>query len=176
MTHEEGDGAVPCPHCATTDNAPVAEARTDKRGYRVGLPNKLAPAPDHDAVVDGCAHFAEGLVLAGLAGFAADHFADKWGLPRSEVIGGIVAALMVVGLIFFLRSENRDARRVRAGRDRAAELTGDARYCFPCGGVFHPSGTPWQGLVTPDQYRRHVWTGAGYGDLLDGKGQAAPMP
>ncbi|GAA4930598.1 hypothetical protein GCM10023237_60790 [Streptomyces coeruleoprunus] len=145
----------------------MAEARSDGRGRRDDLATRLAPAPEHSG--DGCVHFVEGMVIAFVAGAAGKYFADDRGLPWLTAVGAVVAVLIVVGTIALLRSETRDARRVRAGAPQAAALTAGARYCYTCRGVFHSSGGPWQGLLTPEQFRRHVWTAAGYGDLLDAK-------
>ncbi|MGV9697100.1 hypothetical protein ACWDTR_15270 [Streptomyces sp. NPDC003470] len=174
MTNGEVHGPAVCPGCRTQDTAPVAEARTGKRGRRDDLASRLAPAPEHTG--NGCMHFAEGLLIAFLAGAAGAHFAGKWGLPWLTVVGGVAAVLIFVATVAIVRTEHGDAQRVRAGESRAAALTAEARYCYTCQGVFQPSGTPWQGVLTPERFRHHVWTQAGYGDQLDGKAKAAELP
>ncbi|GAA2277178.1 hypothetical protein GCM10010234_11500 [Streptomyces hawaiiensis] len=32
--------------------------------------------------------------------------------------------------------------------------------------MFCPGGAPWQGALTPEQFKKLVWTEAGYGDQL----------
>ncbi|MGV9289083.1 hypothetical protein [Streptomyces sp. NPDC003719] len=157
MTNGEVHGPAVCPGCRTQDTALVAEARTGKRGRRDDLGSRLAPAPEHTG--NGCMHFA-----------------GKWGLPWLTVVGGVAAVLIFVATVAVVRTEHGDAQRVRAGESRAAALTAEARYCYTCQGVFQPSGTPWQGVLTPERFRHHVWTQAGYGDQLDGKAKAAELP
>jgi hypothetical protein len=42
--------------------------------------------------------------------------------------------------------------------------------------VFFPSGTPWPHPLTPEQFRKYVWTEAGYGEQLDKKAKDASLP
>ncbi|MEU9113592.1 hypothetical protein AB0D04_17860 [Streptomyces sp. NPDC048483] len=174
MTNGEANGPVTCPGCQTRENVSVAEARTDKRGRREDLTTRLASAPNHTG--DGCIHFCEGIVLAFVAGAAGKYFADERHLPWLTAVGAVVAVLIVVATIAIVRGETRDARRVRAGASRADALTAEARYCSTCQGVFYPSGHPWPGIVTPEHFRHHVWTAAGYGDQLDPKAKATELP
>jgi hypothetical protein len=121
-------------------------------------------------------HFGEGIVLAVMAGAAGKYFADDRDLPWLTAVGAVIGVLIVVATIVIVRDETRDARRVRAGASQAAALTAEARYCYTCQGVFYPSGHPWPGIVTPEHFRRHVWTAAGYGDQLDAEAKTTELP
>ncbi|GAB2592941.1 hypothetical protein GCM10027168_27350 [Streptomyces capparidis] len=171
MTNGDANGPVACPGCRTWENVPVAEARRDKRGRRDKLETRLASAPEDTGL--GLMHFCEGMVFAVMAGAGGKYLADDRDLPWLTAVGVFVGVLIAVATVAIVRGEARDARRVRAGAAQAAALTAQARYCCTCRGVFHPSGHPWPGVVTPEQYRHHVWTAAGYGDRLDGEAKAA---
>ncbi|MGI5447195.1 hypothetical protein ACQEVM_15720 [Streptomyces sp. CA-243310] len=174
MTREESNKPAPCPGCGTSEHVPVERARTDRSGRREDLATRLASGPDHTG--GGCTHLAEGIVIAGMAAAAGAYAADDRNLPWLTAVGAVAAVLILVATIAIVRGENRDARRVLAGAAWAAELTGDARYCPGCRGVFSASGSPWSQPVSPERFRLHVWTAAGYGDLLDAKAKAGEPP
>ncbi|MFF8837636.1 hypothetical protein [Streptomyces sp. NPDC015130] len=87
----------------------------------------------------GCMHFAEGTVIALMAGAAGKYYADDRGWPWLTAIGAVVAVLLFVGTIAIVRSENRDARKARAAVDRAAAAgTVPTYYCTACGEASSP--------------------------------------
>ncbi|MER6048577.1 hypothetical protein ABT168_14145 [Streptomyces sp. NPDC001793] len=90
-----------------------------------------------------------------MAGLAGKYFADERDLPWLTAVGAVVAALILVATIAIVRGEARDARRAQDGAARAAALTAEARFCYPCQGVFYPSGHPSPEVVTPEQFRWH---------------------
>ncbi|MFG2334260.1 hypothetical protein ACGFMM_32305 [Streptomyces sp. NPDC048604] len=84
-------------------------------------------------------HFAEGTVIAFVAGAAGKYYADERGWPWLTAVGAVVAVLLFVGTIAIVRSENRDARKARAAVDRAAEAgTAATHYCAACGEASSP--------------------------------------
>lgn len=101
-----------CPRCGTAGTVAVADA-TDG---------------------SGCVHFAEGTVIALMAGAAGKYYADDRGLPWLTAVGAAVAVLLFVGTIAVVRGESRDTRRARAAVDRAlAAGTAATHYCATCG-------------------------------------------
>lgn len=170
MTNGELNGPVACPGCRGWENVPVAAARVDERGRREKLPHRLAIAPA--ASGDWWIHLIEGLLLAFVAGAAGAYYAEERDLPWLTAAGGVAAVLVAAATIAIIRGEILEERRVRNGRPRANTLSAGARYCYPCRGVFYP-GSPWPGVLTPEQFRHHVWTGAGYGEQLDSEAKRA---
>ncbi|MFH8618901.1 hypothetical protein ACH4E8_28080 [Streptomyces sp. NPDC017979] len=83
---------------------------------------------------NGCAHFAEGTLIAFIAGAAGLHYSEERGWPWLAPVGAVAAVLLFVGTIAIVRSENRNARRARAAVDRAAATgTVATHYCTACG-------------------------------------------
>ncbi|QNP67779.1 hypothetical protein [Streptomyces genisteinicus] len=79
-------------------------------------------------------HFAEGTVIAAMAGAAGTYYADDRGWPWLTAVGAVVAVLVFAGTIAVVRSGNRDARKARAAVDRAtAAGTAATHYCAACG-------------------------------------------
>ena len=114
------NGPVVCPRCGAADTVAVANATEGS----------------------GCMHFAEGTVIALMAGAAGKYYADDRGWPWLAAVGAVAAVLLFVGTIAVIRSENRDARRARAAVDRAAAAgTVATHYCATCGEASSP-GTP----------------------------------
>ncbi|MGV4928224.1 hypothetical protein K2224_37905 (plasmid) [Streptomyces sp. BHT-5-2] len=153
MRNEEVNGPVACPGCRTWENVPVAEARTDRGERREDLTTKPVSVPKDAG--NGCMHVVEGLVLALVAGLAGKYFADERDLPWLTAVGVVVAALILVATIAIVRGETRDARRAQDGAVRAAALAAEARFCYPCQGVFYPSGHPSPEVVTPERFRQY---------------------
>ncbi|MFF7727162.1 hypothetical protein [Streptomyces sp. NPDC008001] len=147
----------------------MTEARTGEQGRRGDLMSGLASPSAHTGL--SWMHVAEGVLLAVTAASAGKYFADDRGLPWLTPVGAVAAVLILVATIAIVRGEAREARRMRSRAAEVAALTAEARYCQTCRGVFHPSGIAWSGLATPEQFRRHIWTAAGYGDLLDPGGR-----
>ncbi|MGW5002756.1 hypothetical protein ACWEP8_34445 [Streptomyces hydrogenans] len=120
MTNKVDGGSTACPRCGAADAVPVADA-TDG---------------------NGCVHFAEGTVIALMAGAAGTYYADERDLPWLTAVGVVVAVLLLVGTIAVVRSENRDARRARSAVDRAAAAgVAATHYCAACGEA-SSTGTP----------------------------------
>ncbi|MFD0141495.1 MULTISPECIES: hypothetical protein [unclassified Streptomyces] len=122
MTNEVDSGtaneSVVCPRCGATGTVAVADATE----------------------TSGCMHFAEGTVIALMAGAAGKYYADDRGWPWLAAVGAVVAVLLFVGTIAVVRSENRDARRARAAVDRAAAAgTVASHYCPTCGEASSPA-------------------------------------
>ncbi|MGW1216250.1 hypothetical protein ACWD5F_42125 [Streptomyces sp. NPDC002499] len=154
---------VVCPGCGGAETRTVEQARLGKGALRDDLYGRLAPGPDKSG--DGLLHFAEGMVLTGL-GVALAYT----GVQQAEglyTIGGVLLALVCfVGTIAVVRSDGREKAAAEAGAPRARQLWHPARYCDGCNSVFCPGGTPWQGMLTPEQFKKLVWTEAGYADQL----------
>ncbi|GGS16032.1 hypothetical protein GCM10010252_64390 [Streptomyces aureoverticillatus] len=141
----------------------VREAVGGKGALRKELPSRLAKGPEKGG--DGCLHFAEGMVLVGLALAWAYMGADQ-GKPL-YVGGGIgLAVLLFVATLVVVRGDAREKAAERAGSGRADACWLPAHYCRGCESVFCPQGAPWQGLLTPEQFKKLVWSEAGYADQL----------
>ncbi|MFF8409311.1 hypothetical protein [Streptomyces omiyaensis] len=111
------NGPVACTRCGAADTTAAAEATEGS----------------------GCVHFAEGTVLALMAGAAGTYYADERDLPWLTAVGAVVALLLLAGTVAVVRSENRDARRARAAVARAAAAgTAATRYCAACGEASSP--------------------------------------
>ncbi|MGW7271849.1 hypothetical protein ACWGH5_15120 [Streptomyces sp. NPDC054864] len=65
-----------------------------------------------------------------------------------------------------MRIDAREKAAEEAGAARADELWRPAHFCSGCSSVFCPDGTPWQGVLTTEQFKKFVWTQAGYADQL----------
>ncbi|MFE7172423.1 hypothetical protein [Streptomyces sp. NPDC057616] len=142
---------------------------------REGLYGRLAPGPDKSG--DGLMYFAEGMVLTGI-GIALAYT----GVQQHKTLylaGGVLFALVCfAGTIAVVRGDSREKAAAEAGASRAERLWRPALYCYACAGVFCPAGTPWQGFLTPEQFKKLVWTEAGYADQLEAgdKAREADVP
>ncbi|MEU3889828.1 MrpF/PhaF family protein [Streptomyces sp. NPDC029041] len=105
-------------------------------------------------------HIAEGMVLTGM-GIALAHVGVHQDKPLYLVGGAAFALLCFVGTIVVARSDGREKAAAEAGAQRAERLWRPAHYCPDCSSVFCPGGTPWQGALTPEQFKKLVWTEAG---------------
>ncbi|MFD9070641.1 hypothetical protein [Streptomyces lasiicapitis] len=141
----------------------MREAIHGKGAFRKELPTRLAKGPDKDW--DGFLHFAEGIVLVGLALGWAYMGVDQ---EKPLYIGGglVLAVALLVGTLFVVRDDAREKAVERAGLPRADYFWLPARYCGGCESVFCPQGEPWRGVLTPEQFKRLVWSEAGYADQL----------
>jgi hypothetical protein len=123
------------------------------------LNSRLAPGPEKSG--DGCLHFVEGMVITGI-GVALAYT----GLDQDKTlytVGGVALAVVAfIGTLFVVRDDSREKSAETAGESRAARVWDPARYCDGCETVFCPGGTPWQGSLTPEQFKNLVWTEAGY--------------
>lgn len=176
MTNERGGHTeAVCPGCGGTDVRSVEEATVGKGALREGLAGRLAKGPDKGG--DGCLHFVEGMVITGI-GIALAVFGVQQHKPLYTAGGIGMALVMFVGTLVVVRSDGREKAAEQAGAERADRLWQPARYCYGCTSVFCPGGAPWQGVLTPEQFKKLVWTQAGYEDQLDGgdKASAAEVP
>lgn len=165
-----------CPGCGGAATArTVPEACADPASVREGLADRLAGQPEAASRGDSYLHLAEGLLLTGVcAGLAYSGVQnDK---PLYTIGGSLLTVLLLVGTILVIRGERRERRVVAAGKERAEELWRSASYCSACAAVFFPGGAPWQGLLTPEQFKKFVWTNAGYEKQLDDKLKEVPLP
>lgn len=173
-TDETAAPVVPvCPDCGGTGTATVAEARGGKGALRQELNSRLQKGPEKSG--DGCVHFLEGLVLTGM-GVALAFMGVDQDKPL-YLAGGIALALVCsLGTIVVVRGDGREKDAERAGTDRADRVWDPAHYCYDCASVFCPGGTPWQGVLTPEQFKKLVWTEAGYADQLSCAAKDADVP
>ena len=165
--------ATACPACGDSRVRTVAEARGGKGALRKELHSRLAPGPEKSG--DGCVHFIEGMVISGIGvGLAYT------GLDQDKTlytVGGIALAVIAfVGTIFVVRDDRREKSAETAGEGRAARMWDPAHYCYGCETVFCPGGTPWQGSLTPEQFKKLVWTEGSYARQLTDKAKDAEVP
>lgn len=168
------DGTI-CPGCAGTSARPVPDVCADAGAARDGLADRLAGTPAAATRTDMVTHLAEGLVMTGVcAGLGHSGFRDG-DLPFA-VGCSLLAVLLLAGTVWVVRGEVRGRRLVAAGRAEADRLWTPALYCPSCAAVFCPGGDPWQGLLTPEQFRKYVWTEAGYGPQLEDDVRDTDLP
>lgn len=154
---------VACPGCGSGDISTVEQARTAKRARRDDLLTRLETQP---AAGDGCLHAAEGLVIAAGVGGGLAYKGVNDGAPL-YIAGGVLLALVIIVITgYVVRDDGREKEAVAAGAERAEQLSRQAHYCYGCSSVFCVDGVPWRGLLTPDQFKKLVWTEAGYADKL----------
>ncbi|MGP3974935.1 hypothetical protein ACTWQF_13190 [Streptomyces sp. 8N114] len=172
-THEAhgGPGAI-CPACGGANARPVSEARAGKGAMRKDLLTRLAPGPEKSG--DGWMHLLEGMVLTGI-GVALAYTGKEQDKPLYLAGGIALAVLCFVGTIAVVRSDRRERTAESAGSGRAARVWDPAFYCYGCESVFCPGGVPWQGVLTPEQFKKFVWTEAGYADQLTGPAKEARL-
>lgn len=181
QTSAGGFGAAPvmtvCPRCGASGSSvrtvPDACAAPDSPGS--GLSDRLAKAPGVESRFDSFTHFLEGMVLAFVCAGLARHGVqnDK---PLFTTGGAALAVLLFVGTLWVVRGEARERATVAAGRPRAEELWAAACFCASCESVFYPTGSPWPGPLTTDQFRKYVWTEAGFTKQLDEKLKQVELP
>ncbi|MEU6676486.1 hypothetical protein [Streptomyces sp. NPDC046925] len=166
---------VACPGCGGVEVRTVEQARGGKGAMREDLFGRLAPGPDKGG--DGCLHFAEGIVLTGL-GVALAYTGVQQDKPLYTVGGAALALICLLGTFVVVRGDGREKAAAEAGAARANQLWQPAHYCYGCTSVFCPGGTPWQGVLTPEAFKKLVWTEADYADqLLPGdKAKDAKLP
>ncbi|MFC3574665.1 hypothetical protein ACFOZ0_15555 [Streptomyces yaanensis] len=157
---------VICPGCGAAGARPVPEICADHASMRDGLADRLARSPDAPTRLDRGLHFVEGMLMVGV-GVALAYEGIRYDKALYTVGGSLLAVLLFVGTIVVVRGEGRERAFVTAGEPRADALWRSAYYCPGCASVFCPGGTPWQGLLTPEQFKKFVWTEAGYGKRLE---------
>ncbi|MFM9594567.1 hypothetical protein ACKI1J_31140 [Streptomyces scabiei] len=168
---------VPCPHCGASGPTvrTVPDACADPDSRRSGLSDRLAKAPGAHSRFDSFTHFLEGMVLAGIgAGLAYSGVQnDK---PLYTAGGAVLAVLLFAGTLWVIRGEARERAAVTAGGPRADALWRPARHCASCDRVFYPTGSPWPVPLTTDQFRKYVWTEAGFERHLEGRLASVELP
>lgn len=177
MESEEGPGAAAteCPGCGGTAVRTVPETCADDGSVRDGLADRLAKQPGAASRTDTVTHTVEGLLLTFVgAALAYDGIQND---KRLHTIGGcVLAVLLLLGTVLVVRDEIRGRRAVAAGEPRADALWRSASHCSGCGSVFFPGGVPWSGPLTPEQFRKYVWTEAGHGGQLDRRTRDVALP
>ena len=166
-----------CPRCGASGPSvrTVPDACADPDSPSSGLSDRLAKAPGADSTFDSVTHFLEGMILAGIgAGLAYSGVQnDK---PLYTVGGTILAVLLFAGTLWVIRGESRERAIVKAGKPRAEHLWRPAHYCASCESVFYPTGSPWPGPLTTDQFRKYVWTEAGFDQRIDEQLRKVELP
>lgn len=71
--------------------------------------------------------------------------------------GALLALVCFFGTFAVVRGDRREKAAAEAGTPRAERLWRPAHYCYGCTSVFCPGDTP-------EQFKKLVWTEAGYGD------------
>ncbi|MET7854794.1 hypothetical protein ABZV51_20120 [Streptomyces avermitilis] len=161
-----GPVGVICPSCGESAVRAVEETCADEASVRDGLSDRLAKAPGVTSGFDSGLHFVEGMLMVGVGAALAYSGVDN-DKPLYTIGGALLAVLLFVGTILVVRGEARERDVVNAGEHRAGRLWRPAHYCSGCASVFCPGGSPWEGLLTPEQFQKYVWTEAGYGKQLD---------
>ncbi|MDQ8707908.1 hypothetical protein RCO28_36390 [Streptomyces sp. LHD-70] len=90
--------------------------------------------------------------------------------------GGAIAVLGIVFTIKVIRKDGRERKVLEAAHALADPLWSPAHYCYGCEGVFCPGGTPWRGVLTPEQFKLLVWRQGQYDDQLGDKARNTEIP
>ncbi|MDX2826361.1 hypothetical protein PV416_36155, partial [Streptomyces ipomoeae] len=169
--------AVVCPGCGATGPSvrTVAETCADPEARRGGLVDRLAKAPGVHSGSDSVLHFLEGMVLSGI-GVGLAYSGVQNDKPLYTIGGSILAVLLFVGTLAVIRDERRERNIVASGRARAEGLWSPAYHCSSCDSVFYPGGSPWPGPLTPEQFKKYVWTEAGFDKLFDKQMKGVDLP
>ncbi|MFI6333587.1 hypothetical protein [Streptomyces sp. NPDC050535] len=191
MANEAAQGAVGvvCPGCGgssvrTVERTCAEERAGEKDDWRTGgkpqrgsLSDRLAASPGATDTFDSFLHFVEGLVIAGL-GLGLAYTGTQQDKPLYTVGGVLWAVLLFVATISVIRGEARERDVVNVGEPRAQRMWRAAYYCSGCESVCCPDGSEWQGVLTPEQFKKLMWTKAGYADRLlhDDKAKEATVP
>ncbi|MGW0707170.1 hypothetical protein ACWD4G_14630 [Streptomyces sp. NPDC002643] len=153
----------------------VPDTCADPESRRSGLTDRLLKSPGAHAASDSVTHFLEGMVLTGIGVYFA-YSGVQNDKPAYTIGGSLLAVVLFIGTLAVIRGERRERDVVKAGRERADRLWRPAHHCSSCGSVFYPGGSPWPGPLTPEQFKKYVWTEAGYGDQLDKKAKDVALP
>ncbi|WP_371544786.1 hypothetical protein OG266_10130 [Streptomyces sp. NBC_00554] len=195
MVNESAQGAagVMCPGCGGSSVRTVEQARSERKaGEKAGekadwrsggkpergsLADRLAVSPGATDSFDSFMHFLEGMVFTGL-GVGLAYTGVQQDKPLYTIGGVLLAVLLFVGTIVVIRGEARERVVVPRGELRAERLWRAGYYCSGCESVFCPDGLQWQGTLTPEQFKKLMWTEAGYADRLahDDKAKEATVP
>ncbi|WP_350284001.1 hypothetical protein [Streptomyces graminofaciens] len=171
----EGPVAVICPGCGGAAARTVAETCADPESRSSGLTDRLARSPGAASRSDSVTHFVEGMVLT-FIGAALAYEGVRSDKPLYTIGGSLLAILLFVGTIVVIRGEARDRSLTSAGKARTDRLWRTASYCPSCASVFFPGGSPWQGLLTPEQFKKYIWTEAGFAEQLEEKDKDVALP
>ncbi|MFM9454996.1 hypothetical protein [Streptomyces europaeiscabiei] len=181
----EGPGGEPgkapvmvvCPRCGASGPAvrTVPDACADPDSPRSGLSDRLAKAPGVESRFDSFVHFLEGMAMAGVCAGLAQHGVQE-DKPLFTIGGSVLAVLLFAGTLWVIRGESRERTTVTAGKPRAEDLWNPAHHCASCESVFYPTGSPWPGPLTTDQFRKFVWTEAGFDKHLDEQLRQVELP
>jgi len=170
--------ASPAPPVCAGCGAPtrrVADTVADPASLHDDLADRLAKAPAVASRGTTALHAVEGLIMAGVGiALAQGGLAGHNTVPT---VGGTLLALIALsGTALVVRNETRGRAAVTAGEPRADALWRPAHHCPGCASVSCPGGEPWQGRLTPEQFRKLVWTEAGYGGELEERARTADVP
>ncbi|MFD5625076.1 hypothetical protein [Streptomyces sp. NPDC127072] len=191
MANEAAQEAVDvvCPGCGgssvrTVQQACAEERADEKDDWRSGgepergsLPDRLAASPGSTDAFDSFLHFVEGTVIAGL-GVGLAYTGTRQDNPLYTVGGVLWAVILFAVTIVVIRGEARERDVVNVGEPRAERMRRAAYHCSACDSVWCPDGSEWQGTLTPEQFKKLMWTTAGYADRLapDDKAREATVP
>ncbi|TGB13791.1 hypothetical protein E2651_08265 [Streptomyces sp. MZ04] len=144
-----------CPRCGGAEVRTVEQAQSGKGALTKSLGTRLAKGPEKSG--DGCIHFVEGLVLSLVIGGGLVYQGDEEN-NQLYTVGGVVLGLLILAVTFaVVRHDGREKDAETSGETLANEFWLPAHYCYGCEGVFCPGGTPWQGVLTPEQFKKLVW-------------------
>ncbi|WP_237330394.1 hypothetical protein [Streptomyces sp. BA2] len=144
-----------CPRCGGAEVRTVEQAQSGKGALTKNLGSRLAKGPEKSG--DGCIHFAEGLVLSLVIGGGLVYQGDVENNQLYTVGGVVLGLLILAATIAVVRADGRDKDAETSGETLANEYWMPAHYCYNCEGVFCPDGTPWQGVLTTEQFKKLVW-------------------
>lgn len=144
-----------CPRCGSAEVRTVEQARSGKGALNKNLGTRLAKGPEKSG--DGCIHFLEGLLLGLTLGGGLTYKGVVEHNPLYTV-GGVVLGLLIFAVtLAVVRTDGRDKDAETSGETLANEYWLPAHYCYNCEGVFCPGDTPWQGVLTTEQFKKLVW-------------------
>ncbi|MFD4482775.1 hypothetical protein ACFWPU_42640 [Streptomyces sp. NPDC058471] len=135
----------------------VEQAQSGKGALTKGLGSRLAKGPEKSGDGNGCIHFLEGLVLSLMFGGGLTY----QGVVEDNqlyTVGGVVLGLLIfAATLAVVRDDGQKKDAETSGETLANEFWLPAHYCYSCEGVFCPGGTPWQGILTTEQFKKLVW-------------------
>ncbi|MGW7079820.1 hypothetical protein [Streptomyces sp. NPDC054866] len=144
-----------CPRCGGAEVRTVEQAHAGKGSLTKNLGTRLAKGPEKSG--EGCLHFLEGLVLSLGIGGALVYQGDVENNQLYTVGGVVLGLLILAATLAVVRQDGREKDAETSGETLANEFWLPAHYCYGCEGVFCPGGTPWQGVLTPEQFKKLVW-------------------
>ncbi|MGW6268902.1 hypothetical protein [Streptomyces sp. NPDC055060] len=133
----------------------VEQAHSGKGAISKSLGTRLARGPEKGG--DGCLHFAEGLVISLVCGGGLAYMGIEKDNPLYLAGGVVLGLLLFAATLAVVRQDGREKDAETSGETLADEFWRPAHYCYGCEGVFCPGDTPWQGVLTPEQFKKLVW-------------------